>query len=433
MFFECDEDGMYYTGHASCLIRISNKHILFDPVILSKPYGSNWVFYPPNDFKFDFSLLDAIVVSHIHQDHYDIKFLQKMSGIIPIFIFDGRQSFIEDLKNNGIKFTILKSFADISILDNVKIYGVLNRDNGVDCSCMIYNDNFKFYHGNDNFCSLNDLKEMVKITGDANLAAIPFAYINWYPQLVGSMSNEEKQAESDRLVQLYYQKFFDQASALGAKSVMPFGANLFPLQDAFSPSSMETKTPADLAEYVKSNPLNIPFQFLELYPSDYVIKQHGDLDVWQGHGFKCGKEFRSKFNTDLAQSFISTSIDQIPKKEASVEYKDINFKKLNSKMCRIPSEINEDFIIVSDVVEGAIGGLAYLSGYKEVSIIKNGEELLKRNGIPMHKLLVPQRILRKYLQGEISMENIIGTRSFIMFRDPESYRPDALKVINTIL
>ena len=269
-FFECDQDGMYYTGHASALVRLSGQYIQFDPVVYSDPYGSNWVFYPRNNFDFDHNLLDAIVVSHLHQDHYDITFLQKMSGVTPIFVFDGRDAFIQDLKKNKIDFTLLKPFQNNTILNGVQIYGVLNRENGIDSSCMIYNENFKFYHGNDNYCYLKDLEDMVKITGSADLAAIPFAYINWYPQLLGSLSVEQKQAESDRLVRLYYQKFFDQAAALQARSVMPFGANLFPLIDAYSPSSLETKTPADLAEYVKSSALKTPYEFLELYATDFV-------------------------------------------------------------------------------------------------------------------------------------------------------------------
>ena len=76
MFFNHENDGFFYTGHASILVRLSGKRILFDPVVKSKPYGNKWVFFPENQFSEAVSGIDAVFVSHIHQDHYDVNFLK---------------------------------------------------------------------------------------------------------------------------------------------------------------------------------------------------------------------------------------------------------------------------------------------------------------------------------------------------------------------
>ena len=63
-------NGLFYLGHASVLAIFGGKRVLFDPVVLSKPYADSWAFFPAQVVDSSLFEVDAVVVSHIHQDHW---------------------------------------------------------------------------------------------------------------------------------------------------------------------------------------------------------------------------------------------------------------------------------------------------------------------------------------------------------------------------
>ena len=104
-FLDSNNDGVFYIGHASILVRLNNKKFIFDVIKNTNFYNNSWLFFPSqiNDKRiFD---VDAVFVSHIHGDHYDPNLLTKLQQKnIPIYILDGRPGFIKDLKSKKIKF-----------------------------------------------------------------------------------------------------------------------------------------------------------------------------------------------------------------------------------------------------------------------------------------------------------------------------------------
>ena len=93
-FLQSNEDGVFYTGHASILVRLNNKKYLFDFINNTNFYSNSWIFFPNQIMDNRLYDIDGIFVSHIHQDHYDPVLLRKIQKKnIPIFILDGRDSF----------------------------------------------------------------------------------------------------------------------------------------------------------------------------------------------------------------------------------------------------------------------------------------------------------------------------------------------------
>ena len=83
--------------------------------------------------------IDAVVISHIHQDHYDTAFLKRLDSKVKISIIEGRASFEEGLKANGLISVIKLPPGDIhEIFPGVKFFGLLHEDNQVDASTLIY-------------------------------------------------------------------------------------------------------------------------------------------------------------------------------------------------------------------------------------------------------------------------------------------------------
>ena len=113
-FLSSDEDGVYYVGHASILVRIDNKFILYDPAGCSPDsFFYSW-FYYPEQYLLDeiIEVLDYVVVSHCHKDHLDPKFLKKLNNLVFInycpelekFLFWSQQLIAESLGKKKMGF-----------------------------------------------------------------------------------------------------------------------------------------------------------------------------------------------------------------------------------------------------------------------------------------------------------------------------------------
>ena len=424
-----EEDGLVYTGHASILVQLSGKTILFDPVLKSNPYGNNWLFYPPNKFEFDYSELSGVFVSHIHQDHYDIEFLQEISGKVPIFILDGRPNFIANLKKNNIEVQLVKPDAKVELLDGVFIYGVLNEKNGVDASCAVFNENLKIYHGNDNYCEINQLENLRANVGAIDIACIPYAYINWYPQLLKNLSVQEKKSESYRLKERYCNIAIQQARALAAKQVIPFGANLFLRQSSYSDCNMEILAPVEFREFLESkySQEQLGFECLDLYAGDKVSKVGENFEVVVGDTFANGKEFRDEFNhfyKDLIKD------DGVAKKNVTIALSEVNKEKMNQKMVNLPEDLQDQIVIKTSDSSG-VRGIIFDAPRKRYDVILEGKDISYR--APYHSIETTGELFKKFVGGEISFENIIGERAFQMIREPNDYRFETIKALNTIL
>ncbi len=67
-----------YIYSACIVIEIDNFKILCDPWFTDGIYGGSWYQYPSVTNPIDkIGNCDLIYISHIHPDHYDIKFLKR--------------------------------------------------------------------------------------------------------------------------------------------------------------------------------------------------------------------------------------------------------------------------------------------------------------------------------------------------------------------
>ena len=163
LFLKSNDDGVFYTGHASILVRLNNKKYLFDFINNTNFYNNSWVFFPNQIMDNRLYDIDGIFVSHMHQDHYDPVLLRKFQKKnIPIYILDGRESFKKVLKKEKIKVKYIPIKKKTFIDKNTWVYGCLHEYNDIDSSILISNDNLSVYHGNDNFITKKSLKPFKK-------------------------------------------------------------------------------------------------------------------------------------------------------------------------------------------------------------------------------------------------------------------------------
>lgn len=415
-FLMDNKDGVFYTGHASILTRLSGKYFLFDPVKVSNPYGNHWVFYPELNFSFDYKILSGVFVSHIHQDHFDIDFLKELNQFCPIYIMGGRQNFIDAFKGSGVKPIVLENDIENKIDPQISIYGILHDSNGIDSSCVIKNSNLSIYHGNDNYCSDLKLLKLKQLSGKIHIACMPYAYINWYPVLDDQLSDLEKQSEAERLITLYMDTAIRASAILEANIVIPFGANLIYYDDAFSPLNMLVKTPIEFSEYANLCKDRKECDYLPLFSSDYILK--GDKAECQVFQFSqiSQHEFRSEIN-----NYLDISGKRKHKTNSPTE---IEKPRINLNITHNPIGLNHKVYFCSKDLHIKLeldllnNNLKYTNNFSECerSIFK-----------------IEQLELLEFIRGNLKFDEIIGRRAFSISRIPNVYNSEIIKYLNTSL
>jgi L-ascorbate metabolism protein UlaG (beta-lactamase superfamily) len=281
-------NGLFYPGHASALVVLNGKKILFDPIVISQPYDDAWVFYPPQIVDPRWYEVDAVVVSHIHQDHYDLKFLSKLGPQVKVMIVGQRPVFEKDIQQkSGREITILQPDTVNEIFPNVYLYAINHESNGIDSSAIVYNDDFCVYHGNDNYLQPESMRRFTQVRPHIDVACIPYAYIHWYPFLMeyDEADLAHKDAERARLVNYYMDDCLNNAEILNADVVIPFGANLL-IDDGNMRSeiNMAVQTPVEFTDYARSQRPDIGARVQPMLAGDfYGVGPDGpELEIARG-------------------------------------------------------------------------------------------------------------------------------------------------------
>lgn len=419
-FFESAEDGVLYVGHASILVRLNGKTFLFDPVGVSSPYFDCWVFFPAQVMDPRLLAVDAVIVSHCHQDHFDTAFLKLFPASTPIYIVEGRPMFAQMCAEADVAVTELPADRLTEIASGVEIYAILHETNGVDASMVIRNDNFAVYHGNDNYVSADTLMRLKRAVGQVDVACVPFAYIHWYPYLLDGVEASWREREAQRLMDQYLDKGIEQAEILDAAVVIPFGSNLVYYDDACSVMNRAVLSPLDFVAYAKAKPAKHPERYLPMFAGDLVTRPRG-----QSLEISCTRapaDFRAELQAALSATRSRPA--DLPA-EAIMTPADLSW--LEERLRRHAVATYDHTIRL----EGP-GGRALKI---EIDLATQTAAVVDdwRRGAPYHHFRLEAEPMLRWLEQGVTLEGVIGTRRFRLERAPERYDPAILAVINGAL
>jgi L-ascorbate metabolism protein UlaG (beta-lactamase superfamily) len=418
-FLNSSEDGVLYTGHASLIARLSGKNYIFDYVRDNKPYGDLWVFFPDLTKNIPWDKIDGVFVSHVHQDHYDSVMLKTLN--IPVYIIGGRHSFEETLKKDGVTFKAIPPNVKYEIDSGIYVYGVLHHANGVDASCYIGNENLSIYHGNDNYTDNISLSVIATEFGSVDIACVPYAYINWYPQLLENLSEAERELESKRLVFKYYDYAIEQANILNAKRVIPFGANLTYNNNSRSALNLECKTPLDFQDYVvKKYGVNEGLRFKAIFSGDVIVSRNKKLVEFSAD------RYDKESYRDLMQKYLESLGNTNGISEEAGVRDDI---VINNPSINLNEKTPYPHLII----------VAHNSYSKAIAINTFDSSVDTIWVKDLHELNIPLTLIRikdaklfsEWMSGEVRMEEVIGSRKFTIFRSPNIYDEKVQYLINT--
>ncbi len=410
LFLDSDDDGVFYIGHASILVRLNKKKFIFDVIKNTNFYNNSWLFFPSqiNDKRiFD---VDGVFVSHIHGDHYDPALLKKIQNKnIPIYILDGRPSFNKDLKKKKINFKKIPVNKKHYIDENIWVHGCLHEYNDIDSSLIISNDNLSVYHGNDNFITDKTLVPFKKKVGKVDVACIPFAFIHFYPYLLKSLNNKQNKKEAKRLESLFMNYGIQQAKILKPKVIIPFGSNLFHLDDPKCAMNKGVATPVDFVNYAKKFHKSLKNNYKTMLSGSYCIKKGGNLN--------CHFENIStqKFNSKLEMfTFKKIKIINHKKITKKIDINKDHLKFIKSKISKNMNKLNHKILISNE---------SQKNNKICINLKDDNVSIYKKNELPFncHYFMVQDNEFNQWIKKKITFEEVLGTRRFIYERYPNSY------------
>ena len=409
-FLDSDKDGVFYIGHASILVRLNNKKFIFDVIKNTNFYNRSWLFFPSqvNDKRiFD---VDGVFVSHIHGDHYDPDLLKQIQRKnIPIYILDGRPGFNRDLKSkkiNVIKIPVNKKFY---IDKNIWVNGCLHEYNDIDSSLIISNDNLSVYHGNDNFITEKTLVPFKKEVGKVDVACIPFAFIHFYPYLLKSLEKKANRKEAKRLESQFMNYGIKQAKILKPDLIIPFGSNLFHLDNPKCPMNKGVSTPVDFVNYAKKFHHSLRNNYKTMLSGAYCLKEDKNLSC---HFEKISSK---KFNKSL-ENFTLKKIKLIDHKKIirKIKIKKLHLRFIKNKISKNKIKINHKILVSNE---------SQKNNKVCIDIKNNNVFLYNKDKLPLnsHYFIVQDNEFNQWIKKKITFEEVLGTRRFTYERYPNTY------------
>ena len=409
-FLDSDKDGVFYIGHASILVRLNNKKFIFDVIKNTNFYNRSWLFFPSqvNDKRiFD---VDGVFVSHIHGDHYDPNLLKQIQRKnIPIYILAGRPGFNRDLKNkkiNVIKIPVNKKFY---IDKNIWVNGCLHEYNDIDSSLIISNDNLSVYHGNDNFITEKTLVPFKKEVGKVDVACIPFAFIHFYPYLLKSLEKKANRKEAKRLENQFMNYGIKQAKILKPDLIIPFGSNLFHLDNPKCPMNKGVATPVDFVNYAKKFHYSLRNNYKTILSGAYCLKEDKNLSC---HFEKISSK---RFNKSL-ENFTFKKIKLINHKKVirKIKINKLHLKFIKNKISKNKIKIDHKILVSNE---------SQKNNKVCIDIKNNNVFLYNKDKLPLnsHYFIVQDNEFNQWIKRKITFEEVLGTRRFTYERYPNTY------------
>lgn len=389
--------GVYYIGHASALVRMAGFHILLDPIWKHRPYGDYWTFVPPQiDCDIVLPITDAVIVSHIHEDHLCEPVLSRLPKDARISLMGGRERFAARLRNIR-PLRRFKPFYWQSLIPNaVDVMFVPHAFNNVDSSCFLRSriDGYTVYHGNDNFLSLELIELVQKNVDRVDVAMVPYSFVHWYPQCM-AISPEEKSRENGRLAIQSLMQAQAFIAAFQPKITIPFGNSIFYDDGPNHPLNRELATPF---HFRRATPL---------FAGDYVL---GD----QVHRvLQDDPEYR-----EMQQHYLT-------RRQLPMRFSDgVPLASPDNLLQRVESATfgvsNHDLVV---------NGICIALDSRRVTLGHQPGPGAR----PYTRFDLSEEIFEPWLRGEMTFEEALGTRRFICRREPNLYNQRVFAWMNEFL
>jgi len=213
--------------------------VLCDPWLKNGVFEGSWYHYPPIKTRTEDVLnVDAIYVSHLHSDHFDIRTFKKFKKSTPIIILDREPNFLlRILKKLGFKNIIkIKNNKKVSFREfEITMYEPWEKHNFeeselgnlIDSSIILKDIKTKevAINFNDNIPSVSAAKKIRKKFKNIDLALVNYNAAGPYPSCFENLNKKNKISENNRIINRNLNHTLKIVENLKPRSIMPFAGS----------------------------------------------------------------------------------------------------------------------------------------------------------------------------------------------------------------
>ena len=220
-----------FLGQACTLIETNNYKIIVDPWIIGPCNANSWYTLrrEPATKKNIPLDVDAIYISHEHQDHFQSETLMNYKKDIPIFICNfPTDRFYNSIRKLGFSnITILDSWKPEKINDEMEITSIKNPDLMFEDSALLIKTNQGTV-----FCQTDckmDFESLKKVNNaKPDLGFFMYSVANWYPDAYNYSKEKREQIAIKRKANKI-NGFLNYVNTIKPKFAIPYaGGPIFP-------------------------------------------------------------------------------------------------------------------------------------------------------------------------------------------------------------
>ncbi len=245
-----------FITNACCIYEADGFRLLSDPWLTESCFMGQWLHDPPITTKpEDLAGVDALYISHIHEDHCDPETLRHFRRGIKIVCLDDRFT-APHLRRMGFSNAwalpdgMLHSIGPFALT----IFGPFCKHPHVDCevgnvidsALLIKHEGVKVLNLNDNTPTVAVAEKLAADHGPFDVVQINYNNAGPYPACFDNLTWEQKRSEHFRLIERNLTHMVDVAKALKPRYVMPFAGAYKLANEALNPV-LGTTTPEHAA------------------------------------------------------------------------------------------------------------------------------------------------------------------------------------------
>ena len=226
-----------FYDNACCLYESESFRLLTDPWLSESCFENAWIHVNPLKTKpQDLLDVDALYISHLHQDHLDPETLKYFRRDIPIVTLKDKFSLcarqLEKLGFSNViaipdKGVLHIGPFDITFFAPFRQHPFLNCQVGnvVDSAVIVEAGGVKVLNANDNTPDIDSARWLGETYGPFDVAQINFNNASEYPCCFMNLSYGEKLAESRKCIARNLAHMAEVGRLVKAKQVMPFAGS----------------------------------------------------------------------------------------------------------------------------------------------------------------------------------------------------------------